>query len=80
MNFGRFIFNVGINLKTKTSTPTQIKDAVKKILAEPHYRQKAQLLKADIARDDEPTLAAILLEQLAATKQPVFRASDRFFA
>jgi hypothetical protein len=71
---------VGINLKTKTPTPTQIKDAVKKILAEPHYRQKAQQLKADIAGDDAPTLAATLLEQLAATKQPVFRSSDRSFA
>jgi MGT family glycosyltransferase len=62
---------VGINLKTKTPTPTQIKNAVKKILAEPHYRQKAKLLSADIGRYDAPTLAATLLEQLAATKQPV---------
>jgi UDP:flavonoid glycosyltransferase YjiC (YdhE family) len=62
---------VGINLKTKTPTPTQIKDAVKKILASPKYRQKAQLLKADIACYDAPTKAAILLEELAATKQPV---------
>ncbi len=63
---------VGINLKTKTPTPTQIKNAVKKILAEPHYRQKAKLLSADIGRYDAPTLAATLLEQLAATKRPVF--------
>jgi UDP:flavonoid glycosyltransferase YjiC (YdhE family) len=63
---------VGINLNTKTPTPTQIRNAVKKILAEPHYRQKAKLLSADIGRYDAPTLAATLLEQLAATKQPVF--------
>ncbi len=63
---------VGINLKTKTPTPTQIKSAVKKILESPHYRQKAQLIQADIARYDTPTLSAKLLEQLAATKQPVF--------
>jgi UDP:flavonoid glycosyltransferase YjiC (YdhE family) len=63
---------VGINLKTKTPKPTQLKNAVKKILAEPHYRQKAKLIQADIARYDAPTLSAKLLEQLAATKQPVF--------
>lgn len=63
---------VGINLKTKTPTPTQIKNAVKKILGEPNYRQRAKHFQAEIARYDTPTLAATLLEQLAATKQPVF--------
>ncbi len=66
---------VGINLKTKMPTPVQVRDAVKKILASSHYRQKAQLLQAEIARYDAPTKAAILLEELAATKQPVLRAS-----
>jgi len=66
---------VGINLKTKTPKPTQLKNAVKKILGEPHYRQKAKLIQADIARYDAPTLSAKLLEQLAATKQPVFGSS-----
>ena len=66
---------VGINLKTKMPTPTQIKNAVKKILASPHYRQKAKLFQADIARYDAPIRAAKLLEQLAATKQPVFGSS-----
>jgi len=62
---------VGINLKTKTPTPRQLKNAVMKILESPHYRQKAQRLKSEIARYDAPTLAATQLEQLAATKQPV---------
>jgi UDP:flavonoid glycosyltransferase YjiC (YdhE family) len=44
---------------------------VKKILSSPQYRQKAERLKSDIARYDAPTLSAMLLEQLAATKQPV---------
>lgn len=64
---------VGINLKTQTPTSMQIKDAVKKILTSPNYRQKAQLLKADIACYDAPTKAATLLEELAATRQPIFR-------
>ncbi len=66
---------VGINLKTKTPTLTQIKNAVKKLLESPHYRQKAKLFQADIARYDAPTLSAKLLEQVAATKQPVFVSS-----
>ena len=64
---------VGINLKTKSPTPKQLKDAVKKILASSRYRQKAQLFQADIAHHDAPTEAAILLEQLAITKQPVIK-------
>lgn len=64
---------VGINLKTKKPTAMQIKDAVNKIIKSPDYRQKAQLIKADIACYDAPTKAAILLEELAATKQPVLR-------
>lgn len=67
---------VGINLKTKTPSPTQLKNAVKKILASPEYRQKAQLLKAEIAHYDAPTKAATLLEQLAATKQPVIKSKS----
>ncbi len=66
---------VGINLKTKTPKPTQLKNAVKKILESPHYRQKAQLIQSDIARYDTPSLSAKLLEQLAVTKQPVFVSS-----
>jgi UDP:flavonoid glycosyltransferase YjiC (YdhE family) len=66
---------VGINLKTKTPKPTQLKNAVKKILESPHYRQKAQLIQSDIARYDAPSLSAKLLEQLAVTKQPVFISS-----
>ncbi|GAB4205588.1 MAG: glycosyltransferase [Coleofasciculaceae cyanobacterium] len=67
---------VGINLKTSKPTPTQIKDAVKQILESSRYRQKAQFFQAEIAHYDAPTLSATLLEQLAATKQPVRRANQ----
>ncbi len=66
---------VGINLKTKTPTPTQVRNAVKAILDSSDYRQKAQFLQAEMARYDAPTLAVTLLEKLAATKQPVLRAT-----
>ncbi|HEY9739173.1 MAG TPA: glycosyltransferase [Coleofasciculaceae cyanobacterium] len=64
---------VGINLKTNKPTPTQIRDAVKQIRHISHYRQKAQHFQAEMARYDAPTLSATLLEQLAATQQPVVR-------
>ncbi len=70
---------VGINLKTNKSTPTQIRDAVKKILASPHYRKNAQFFQAEIARYDAPTLAATLLEQLAATQQPVHESTTPLY-
>ena len=55
---------------------TSSKDAVKEIRQLSHYRQKAQFFQAEIARYDAPTLSATLLEQLAATKQPVTRANQ----
>ncbi|MEW6494491.1 MAG: nucleotide disphospho-sugar-binding domain-containing protein [Cyanobacteriota bacterium] len=66
---------VGVNLKTKTPTPKQVRIAVNKILTESNYRQKAALLSTDIARYDAPTLATNLLEQLATTKKTVVRAT-----
>jgi UDP:flavonoid glycosyltransferase YjiC (YdhE family) len=64
---------VGINLKTKSPTVTQLRAAVKQVLSDPRYRQNAQKIQADYARHDAPTEAAHLLERLATTKQPVVR-------
>lgn len=65
---------VGINLKTKTPSPAQVRAAVNKLLTDPRYRQRAQAIQADFARHNAPREAALLLERLAATKQPVLRA------
>lgn len=64
---------VGIDLKTSTPTPMQVRNAVMKILSSSQYRQQAKQFKAEIASYDTPVLATKLLEQLAATKQPVLR-------
>ena len=64
---------VGINLKTATPTPVQVKEAVQKILHDSRYRERARQIQADFARYDAPNEAARLLEQLAKTQQPVFR-------
>jgi UDP:flavonoid glycosyltransferase YjiC (YdhE family) len=62
---------VGLNLKTKTPTPEQVRRAVRTVLATPDFRKKAQRLQAEIATHDAPTEAAVLLERLAETRAPV---------
>jgi MGT family glycosyltransferase len=62
---------VGINLKTNKPTPEQVRTAVMTILATPQYRHKAQHIQSELARHDAPREAALLLEQLAKTKQPI---------
>jgi UDP:flavonoid glycosyltransferase YjiC (YdhE family) len=64
---------VGINLKTKSPTPEQIRTAVKTILGDARYKQKAQTIQADYAQYNAPDIAVSLLERLAATKAPVYR-------
>jgi MGT family glycosyltransferase len=61
----------GINLKTGSPTPDRLRDAIKAILQDPSYRQKAMMIQADFARHDSPTEAAELLERLVQTKKPV---------
>jgi MGT family glycosyltransferase len=62
---------VGINLKTKSPGPAQVRMAVNTLLHDPSYRQRAQAVQADFARHNAPCEAAALLEQLAATQQSV---------
>jgi len=62
---------VGINLKTNKPTPEQIHKAVKRVLTEPDFRQRARQLQAELAQHDAPAEAAALLERLAHTQRPV---------
>jgi UDP:flavonoid glycosyltransferase YjiC (YdhE family) len=64
---------VGVNLRTNTPTPEQIRIAVQQVLANPQYRQAARVIASDLAQHDAPNEGAVLLEQLAATSQPVYR-------
>jgi UDP:flavonoid glycosyltransferase YjiC (YdhE family) len=59
----------GINLRTAAPTPEQIRDAVRKILSDPRYREGAQKIQAQGRRHDPPTEAAILIEQLVSTQK-----------
>lgn len=63
---------VGINLKTATPTETQICVAVKQILSDNRYQQKAQQMQAEFADYDAANTATQLLEKLAITKQPIY--------
>jgi UDP:flavonoid glycosyltransferase YjiC (YdhE family) len=64
---------VGINLKTSNPTPEQVQAAVRRVLREPSFHERARLIQRDLAAHDAPEEAANLLEQLAATRRPVVR-------
>lgn len=63
----------GIDLKTGTPTPEQIRDAVRAVLHEPAFRHNARRLQAEMSAHDGPAEAALLLERLAAERAPVYR-------
>lgn len=64
---------VGINLKTSSPSPDEVRAAVVRVLGNPAYREQAQRLREEYAAHDGPTEAANLLERLVETKQPVLR-------
>jgi UDP:flavonoid glycosyltransferase YjiC (YdhE family) len=64
----------GINLKTGSPAPEELRRAVMEILRNPSYRQNARAIQADFDRYDSPSQAAELLELLVKTKAPVTRA------
>jgi UDP:flavonoid glycosyltransferase YjiC (YdhE family) len=65
----------GINLRTGTPTPEQIRAAVRKVMLDQSYRQSAEHIRAEYRRHDAPAEAAALLEQLALTRRPVLHAA-----
>jgi MGT family glycosyltransferase len=54
----------GINIRKSRPLPSDIKKAVKKIMSEPSYKQKAMELKAEYAKYDAPKLAVEYIEEL----------------
>ncbi|MEO1131329.1 MAG: nucleotide disphospho-sugar-binding domain-containing protein [Cyanobacteria bacterium J06639_1] len=61
----------GIDLKTQTPTPAQLKQANARILSHTSYRDNAQRLQQDIQACQSDERAADLLETLVQTQQPV---------
>lgn len=62
---------VGVDLKSASPKPEQIRQAVRQVLTDERYRQNARRLQAEIEQYREAN-AAGLLEQLADTRQPVY--------
>src|ERR1700730_11854086 len=56
----------GINLGTGRPSALQIRNAVRTVLTKPHYRERAQALRAAFARHNAPDEIAELVEDLAA--------------
>jgi UDP:flavonoid glycosyltransferase YjiC (YdhE family) len=53
------------------ATPETVREAVATVLADPTYRQVAQLMRDEIAALPEPTYVIRLLERLAAEQRPL---------
>lgn len=66
---------VGLNLKTGSPKPKQIREAVRQLLTDASYRQNAQRLQAAIQACDPAPRAVALLEALATTQKPVLEAT-----
>jgi len=66
---------VGRALRTVRPTPEAIRSAVRAVLADPRYRQRAQAVQRSMATRDATTLSVDLLERLAATRTPVMTAA-----
>ena len=62
---------VGIALGTTRPTAPAVRDAVRRVLAEPKYRAAAGRVRAEMAPHDAGREGAVLLERLAATGAPV---------
>lgn len=62
---------VGVNLKTNRPTTTQISEAVRTILQNERYKQRAHEMKVNFAKLNGALRATVLLEQLAVTQRPV---------
>ena len=60
---------VGVNLRTQHPSSEQVRNGVRRVLAEPRYRQRAQQLATEYGRYDAPVRAADLLEQMASRRE-----------
>ena len=66
---------VGLDLKTGQPSEARIREAVRTVLDEPRYRQRARQLQQEYRALSGPQRAADLIEELARTRRPVLRAA-----
>jgi UDP:flavonoid glycosyltransferase YjiC (YdhE family) len=74
----------GINLKTATPTPEAVRNAVRRILRDPSYRDRARALSTEYARYDAISLALDVIEDTIGKAVPgavaVRRSTDLRYA
>jgi UDP:flavonoid glycosyltransferase YjiC (YdhE family) len=63
----------GINLRTRTPSAAQVRDAVRTLLDDAAYRGRAHAIRDSYAAHDAPTRAADLIEMVARTGRPATR-------
>ncbi len=63
----------GVDLRTGSPSPQQVRSGVLRVLTDPAYRAAAEKVSADLHGYDGPTLAANLLVELAETGKLVAR-------
>jgi MGT family glycosyltransferase len=61
----------GIDVRTGRPSPSKIRGAVRRVLDEPSFRERARVLAAEIATTDAPTTAVAAIEDLLAARQEV---------
>jgi MGT family glycosyltransferase len=59
----------GINLRTDSASPEKIRAAVRSILAEPQWKDRAQQMRQDFARQDPLQAAAEVVESVTGSKR-----------
>ena len=55
---------VGIDLRTDTPKPKQLRRAVVRVLTTPAFRENARRIQADMAQTNAPQRAVMLIERL----------------
>lgn len=63
---------VGINLKTATPTKEQVRDAVKEILSNPSYRERAQSIQTELSQMNSVQLIADQIDAAIAASKTEF--------
>jgi MGT family glycosyltransferase len=62
---------VGVRIRAQSPEPARLLAAVREVLEQPRYRQRAQAIAAEMAGYDAARTGADLLEQLAQSGRPV---------
>ena len=62
---------VGVRISALSPAPDRIRAAVRRVLEQPRYRERAHAISQEMGRYEAPRTGADLLEQLADTGQPV---------